>query len=119
MNIDDLTIGQARELAVLFSAKTAEKKAHPFVGKYCIARCYSAGVHAGIVVWADGENAILQNSRRLWQWKAKEGIALSGLAQHGQVGGKVDAVNPEIYLTGVCELIPCTELTKESIHGFK
>lgn len=124
MNIDDLTIGQARELATLFAAKTAATQdfcapVHPFVGKYCIARCYSAGVHAGEVVWADGENAILRESRRLWKWEAKNGIALSGLAQHGQAGGKVDVVNPEIYLTGVCELIPCTPSAKESIHGFK
>ena len=123
MNLDDLTIGQAKELAMLFNRavpQPATNHAHPFVGKYVIARCYSAGVHAGEVVSADGENVILKDSRRLWSWKAKDGVALSGVAQHGlKSEGKVDTLNPEIALTGVCELIPCSVKARESIDGFK
>lgn len=95
---------------------------HPFVGKYVIARCYSAGVHAGEVVSVDGENVILKHSRRLWNWKAADGVALSGVAQHGLAkdnGGKLDVVNPEIYLTGVCELIPCADGVKDNINAQK
>jgi hypothetical protein len=96
------------------------KQQHPFIGKYVIARCYSAGVHAGTVDSVDGETVILTDSRRLWSWKAKDGVALSGVAQTGvQSGCKIDVVNPEIYLTGVCELIPCSLVAKESIDGFK
>ena len=93
---------------------------HPFVGRYVIARCYSAGVHAGEVVSVEGENVILKDSRRLWSWKAKDGIALSGVAQNGlKAGGsKLDVVNPEIYLTGVCELIPTADGVRENIHGY-
>jgi hypothetical protein len=91
---------------------------HPFVGKYVIARCYTAGVHAGEVVSVDGENVILKNSHRLWSWKAKEGVALSGVAQHGvqKPSCKIDVMNPLIYLTGVCELIPCTAGAAASIQ---
>jgi hypothetical protein len=93
---------------------------HPFVGRHVIARCYSAGVHAGEVVSVDGENVILKNSRRLWSWKAKDGVALSGVAQTGlKAGGsKLDVVNPEIYLTGVCELIPTADGVRENINGY-
>lgn len=121
MNIEDLSIKQARELIALFGAsQTAAAKPHPMVGRYVIARCYSAGVHAGEVVSAEGENVILKDSRRLWSWTAKDGIALSGVAQHGiKPGGKVDVVNPEIYLTGVCELIPVGSGVKELIHAYK
>jgi len=121
MNIDNLTIKEARELAALFSgAGTALPKQHPFVGMYVIARCYSAGVHAGEVVSADGENVILKDSRRLWNWKAKEGIALSGVAQSGiEKGCKIDVINPLIALTGVCELIPTTQAAKETINATK
>ena len=119
MNINDLTLGQAKELAALFGA-TQTVNAHPFIGKYVIARCYSAGVHAGEVVSVDGENVILKNSMRLWSWKAKDGVALSGVAQTGlQKGCKVDTENPEIYLSGVCELIPCSKTAKDSINEFK
>lgn len=88
------------------------------IGKYCIARCYSAGVHAGTVVSVDGENVVLKDSRRLWSWKAKDGLALSGVAQAGLAASnsKLDVMNPVIYLTGVCELIPCSDQAKESIN---
>ena len=122
MNINDLTIGEAKELAAMFgAAQTPVRPVHPFVGKYVIARCYAAGVHAGEVVRVDGENVILKNSRRLWNWKANDGVALSGVAQYGLKSGssKVDVVNPEIYLTGVCELIPTTTEARESIHGYQ
>lgn len=122
MNIDSLTIAQAREIASLFGnpqSQAQQAKPHPFVGEYVIARCYGAGVHAGEVVSIDGENVILKDSRRLWSWKAQDGIALSGVAQHGiqKQSCKIDTQNPLIYLTGVCELIPCTHAAKESINA--
>lgn len=126
MNIEDLTIKQARELVALFgntqsTGQQTTKIAQPLIGKYVIARCYSAGVHAGTVAAVDGENVILHDSRRLWSWQAKDGIALSGVAQRGikEKSCKVDVVNPSIYLTGVCELIPATVAAKESIDGYK
>ena len=120
-DIDNFTLGQLKRIAALVNSQIAQPaKPHPFVGKYVIARCYAAGVHAGTVVDVDGENVILADSRRLWSWKAKDGVALSGVAQTGvQSGCKIDVVNPEIALTGVCELIPCSEAAKESIDGFK
>lgn len=125
MNIDNLTFGELKAIASMFAAtQSAAPKTvaeHPFVGKYVIARCYAAGVHAGTVLSVDGENVILTNSRRLWSWQAKDGIALSGVAQHGikDKGCKVDVVNPTLYLTGVCELIPATDSARESINAYK
>jgi len=125
-DIDNFTLGQLKQIAALVNNQIAQPQPqqstapHPFIGKYVIARCYSAGVHAGTVVSVDGENVVLTNSRRLWSWKAKDGIALSGVAQTGVVAPcKIDVANPEIYLTGVCELIPCSLSAKESIDGFK
>lgn len=122
MSIDNLTIGEARQIAAIFgSAPPQAAMPHPFIGKYVIARCYAAGVHAGEVVGVDGENVMLKDSRRLWSWKAQDGVALSGVAQNGLKPGssKLDAVNPQIYLTGVCELIPTAAGVQESIHGYK
>ena len=123
MNIEELTLKQIREIAALVNSPASQPqstKEHPFVGKYVIARCYSAGVHAGVVVSVDGENVVLKDSRRLWSWKAKDGVALSGVAQSGITGDcKIDVTNPEIYLTGVCELIPTSKDAQESIDGYK
>ena len=118
MNIDNLTFGQLKEIAAMFGNAAPKQESHPFVGKYVIARCYSAGVHAGEVVSANGEDVILKDSRRLWSWKAKDGIALSGVAQNGiKSDSKVDTMNPLISLTGVCELIVCSDIAKASING--
>ena len=121
MNIDEMTYGELKQIAAMFGAVSQmSPEPHPFVGKYVIARCYSAGVHTGEVVSVDGENVILKDSRRLWSWKAKDGVALSGVAQCGvQAGCKIDVVNPLIALMGVCELIPCSNTAKESIDGFE
>jgi len=118
MSIDNLTFGELKQIAAMFGGSTV-KPANPVVGQYCIARCYAAGVHAGEVVSVDGENVILKDSRRLWSWKAADGVALSGVAQNGlaKSGNKLDVVNPVIYLSGVCELIPCSATAKESIRA--
>ena len=124
MNIESLTIGElkalARQLPGIFgTAEPAPAQAHPFVGKYVLCRCYSAGVHCGELVSLNGDQAVLRNSRRLWSWKTQAGVALSGVAQNGLASGcKVDTENPEIALTGVIEVIPCSSLAKESIREY-
>lgn len=115
-NLDSLTIGEARELARLFGAQSPAAT-HPMCGKYVILRCYSAGVHAGILASQTGDQAILHNARRLWSWTANGGVALSGLAVHGLKSGKVDTILPEIALTGVIETIPCSQKAQETISG--
>ena len=118
MNIDDLTVGQARQLAAMFAGQSTPAAApHPFVGRYVICRCSAAGVHAGEVVAVSGDTVTLKNSRRLWQWQARGGVALSGVAQNGLAGGKIDTPNPEIWLSGVCEIIPCSAKAQEDIEN--
>ncbi len=119
MKIDNMTYGQLKEIAALFSGADVKEKQHPFVGKFVICRCHSAGVHAGILVSQTGDQAILKDSRRLWAWKNKNGVALSGLAINGLESGKIDTLLPEIALTGVIETIPCSDAAKESIYDAK
>jgi hypothetical protein len=129
-NIDKLTLSELREAHALIEASALKhlQAAAPsigigsaVVGLYCIARCYAAGVHAGTVVSVDDDKVVLSNSRRLWNWKAADGVALSGLAQNGpaNVAVKTDTMNPLIYLTGVAELIPCGAGVKEKIDAAK
>lgn len=123
MNLDDLTIGQARELARLFgqaAAPATPSTPDPLVGRYVLVRCYSAGVHTGFLVEQKGEQVTLRDSRRLWAWKAAVGVALSGVAQNGLASGcKVDTTNPLIRLSGAIEVIPCSAAAQESIHGYR
>lgn len=120
MNIDQLTYGELKQIAAMFQAPSAAAVApHPFVGKYVICRCYSAGVHAGELVSQIGDQVMLKNSRRLWSWVANGGVALSGLAVSGLKSGKIDTILPELALTGVIETIPCSEAAEASINDHK
>lgn len=117
MNIDNLTFGELKQIAALFGAALTQNNPHPFVGRFVICRCYSAGVHAGVLVSLSGDQAILKDSRRLWSWKNRGGAALSGLAINGLDSGTVDTLLPDIALNGVIEAIPCSDVAKESIYA--
>ncbi len=87
------------------------------IGEFVIVRCRDAGVHAGVLVRANGRSCSLTESRRLWYWKPARGAAfLSGVAVHGlddasRVGEPVD-----IDLTENCEIIRCTDAAAKSIR---
>jgi len=129
MNIDDLTIGQAKELAAMFGNGASDVPSYGelqspvgdgLFGEYVIARCKDAGVHFGMLIARNGGECELANSRRLWYFEcADSGFTLSGVALHGVTGDskiaeKVDA----IVLTEVCEIIPCTAKAVASICKF-
>lgn len=116
MDLNEMKVGDLLKLVGLLNARQSD---HPFVGRYVICRCYSAGVHAGELVSQIGDQAVLKDSRRLWSWQVREGIALSGLAVHGLKSGKVDSQVAEIALTGVIETIPCSKEAERTIRECK
>lgn len=66
MNIEELTIGQAKELASIFGGMKASKDGlDDFAnGKTVIIRTYSAGVWFGNLALKAGNEVILENARR-------------------------------------------------------
>lgn len=119
MNINDLTIGQAKELAALFGAQQAPVTIdNKMVGKYVIVRCKDAGVHAGVLESYNGREAVLTESRRLWYWKCHKGAFLSGVAVHGLSDeSKLGAPLSRIHLTETCEIIECSAESEKSIRA--
>ena len=91
-----------------------------WIGKYVIVRCHDAGVHAGVLVAAEGRSCVLRDARRLWYWKPAEngaflsGVALYGLDEASKVGEPV-----EIFLTENCEIILCSDAAEKSIRSAK
>lgn len=85
--------------------------------RYVICRGYYCGVHAGYLKEHNGNHCTLVQSRRLWSWKAKEGISLSAVALHG-IASDISLPDelPEIFLGDVYEVIPCTEDAAMSIQ---
>ena len=123
MNIDELTIGQAKALAAMFANTAPATTAIDckMVGKYVIVRCRDAGVHAGVLESYNGRECVLTESRRMWYWKPADGQKyLSGLAVSGaDEASKIGAALPRIFLTENCEIIECSAKAEISIRGAK
>jgi hypothetical protein len=116
MNIDNLTLGQIRELQRLFNVEQSVSKPHPMIGKRCVVRTYSAGVHIGTVVQAEGREVLLRGALRLWKWEGG-GLSLSAVANEGIRGGRLNRTG-EIFLTEVIEFIPTTQAAEASYVKF-
>lgn len=121
MNIDELTIGQIKQIQSLLGAtqSVTQKTLHPMLGKRCVIRTYSAGVHIGDVVWINPENSMevkLENALRLWKWEGG-GLSLSAVANNGIKGGRLNKTN-DVFLTNVIEFIPTTETAEKSYVTF-
>ena len=89
--------------------------------RYCVVRTYSAGVHIGYVSEfgeKHPQHAKLLKSRRLHQWSGA--CSLSQVAIDGVDNSSRIAVElPEIELTDVIEIIPCSETAAEFFKGAK
>ncbi len=119
MNINDLTIGEAKKLAAMFGGGEAVMLSTPHIGKKCIIRAYASGVHFGTVVRHNGRQVELSNARRLWRFWAKSGISLSGVAQNGikQDKSKICDVVPQMTILDALEIIPASEIAASDIEG--
>lgn len=95
-----------------------DKVGDNFVGRYCLIRTYSAGVHAGTVVSRNGKEVVLSDSRRIWRWEGAS--SLSELAVRGTAAPEKCRFpcNVELLLlTEAIEIIPCTAAARKSIEG--
>lgn len=79
---------------------------HPMLGRRCLIRTYSAGVHIGDIEQVNGMEVRLTNALRLWKWEGG-GLSLSAVANNGIKGGRLNKTG-EVYLTNVIEMIPTT-----------
>lgn len=120
MNINDLTIGQAKELASMFGQQAKQDGLNDMIGKQCIVRTNSAGVWFGEIEQKLGNEVIVKNARRMWQWWAAESISLSGVAVYGinQEKSKICPAVDRVWLEAI-EIIPATQVAIESIEGAK
>ena len=123
LNINDLTIGQAKELAAMFASTQPASTSIDckMIGKHVIVRCRDAGVHAGFLESYNGRECVLTESRRMWYWKPADGQKfLSGLAVAGaHEDSKIGVALPRIFLTENCEIIECSSKAESSIRGAK
>lgn len=119
MNTDDLTIKEVKQLQCLINPTHKEEKGdccHPMLGRRCLIRTYSAGVHIGDVVYVKDMEVKLDNALRLWKWEGG-GLSLSAIANNGIKGGRLNKTG-EVYLTNAIEFIPTTKEAEKTYAKF-
>ena len=127
MNIEEMTIREAREVAAMFAnngvaptaAPAAPRWQHPLIGKRVLVRTYSAGVHIGTLESVNPDNAMechLKDALRLWKWSGG-GLSLSAVAHNGINGGRLNRTD-EVTLTNAIEYIPVTAEAWKSYEKF-
>jgi hypothetical protein len=97
-------------------AKEVETLTDVMLGRVCVFRTYSAGVHVGTLARRNGRECLVTNSRRIWYWK--EACSLSQIATEGSKSineCKIAVAVPEILLTEVIEIIPMSEKAEKNI----
>lgn len=118
MNIDELTLGQIKQIQSLCGFKKNPEN-HPDMGKKVIIRTYSAGVHYGTLESKNGNECRLKNAIRLWYWEGA--FTLSQLAMMGtnKASNCKFAVPVDFITLEWIEIIPCSETAIASIEGVK
>ncbi len=98
------------------SVSADTKVSHRKLGKRCLIRTYSAGVHIGDVVYANGMEVELDNALRLWKWE-DGGLSLSAISRNGIKKGRLNKTG-NVYLTNAIEMIETTPEAEASFVRF-
>ena len=123
MNINDLTIGQAKELTNFFNKPENESSLlSSVIGKYVIVRSRNEGVNCGYVKQADDTGVILTDARRIYYHRPLdkklswyEGVAISGLDGSSKMS---NSVSEKIIIEDYSITI-CTDLAKKSLIEYE
>jgi len=100
MDLDQLTIGEAKELATMFANQVPSNSVATgsgLIGKYAIVRSNNEGINAGVISEMDETGIIIKEARRIWYHRPAdkklawyEGVALSGLDDSSKVSAEVE-----------------------------
>ena len=121
MDLNDLTIKQAKEIAAIINGLggASETKPVPGAGRAVIVRSRDAGVQFGYLDRFEGSTVYLTNARQMWSWIAAEGGTLLDCATHGVKGGKFSTVSPAVIVIGACAIIDCTDKALKTLESAK
>lgn len=89
-----------------------------YIDKKVIIRADRAGVFFGTLKEKEGTEVELADCRRIWYWDGAASIselAVNGTANPSRC--KFSVVVPSMVVTGVIEVIPCTDVAIESIEA--
>ena len=119
MDIEKLTIAQAREISEMFGDfKKKNDGLNEQIGEYVIIRTYSAGVWFGRLEKKSGKEVILSEARRMYRWWCAKSISLSGVAKYGIKADKsqICPALPKVWLEAI-EILTMSDVAIESLKG--
>lgn len=90
------------------------------IGKYCIVRGDRSSVFAGIVEQREGQAALIKDARRIWYWDGAASLsqlAMDGTKKPGNC--KFAGVCESVLVLDAIEIIPCTDIARQSICGVR
>jgi len=125
MNIDELTLGQIKEIRCLLGANNNDAVVsnnnslnNDIIGRKCIIRTYSAGVWFGTVLEKTKNECVIGDARRMYKWVTTDkGITLSEVSLTGVTNeSKIQAPVSKVWLQQI-ELIPCTDIAIKSLES--
>jgi len=116
MNIDELTIGELRQVAKLAHAidgtSQPQTQTHIPPTRKSIVRSRDHGVVYGEVLSIDGRTVTVKNARQMWSWKAATGFVLIDVANYGCVASECKFSSPStspILMLESCAVIEMTD----------
>lgn len=119
MKIDDLTIGEARELAKLFQQPSASAVCSKGDNRPVIVRSRDAGVQFGYLDKFEGSTVYLSKARQMWSWTAAKGGTLLDCATFGVKAGKFSSMTDGVIVINACAIIDVTREAHESLVSAK
>lgn len=119
MDIDDLTIKQARELAALFCGTPVAAASANSDQRPVIVRSRDAGCIYGYLLGYEGSTVHLRDARQMWSWTAAEGGTLLDCATHGVNAGKFSATASRVTVIGACAIIDVSVKAIPSLESTK
>tara|TARA_Y100000310_G_scaffold338221_1_gene427274 strand:- start:2056 stop:2436 length:381 start_codon:yes stop_codon:yes gene_type:complete len=122
MNIDDLTVGQLKQIAAMAGSLGCPESAadHPLIGRQVLVRDNRAGIHCGELVAMDltAHTAVLRGARKVWHWRGA--ASCHGIAVRGVKGGsKVGPVVERVESCDVIEVVAMSDEAADCIRGFE
>jgi hypothetical protein len=122
MNVDDITIGEAKRLAALFGANAGASSGPAYIKgdmRPVIVRSRDAGVQFGYLDGYEGSTVHLRNARQMWSWTAVSGGTLLDCANVGVKAGKFSAVAAAVIVIGACAIIDCAPEAVKTLESAK
>ena len=115
MNIEDLTLGQIREIQGLFGG-VVEPTSHPLLSEVVLVRDNGAGVHVGTLAEIDTASGriVLNDARKVWYWEGAasvHGIAARGLCQYKS------KVAPTVARVESFDAVEVVAMTSEAVES--